>query len=248
VAGDVDPAEVVSDARAAFGAMKQGALNRLPTPAYQGGSRMRRLPGNSQSHVVLGFPIPGLRDENYHAAMVAAALFGEGMSSPLMHEIRERRGLVYFAACSADVMDACGQFVIEASTTPEHLDEFFGEVARMLAEQVEHTDEIGLQRARNQIAVRTLRSQENPARRLEDAAQDLFVLGRVRTRSELVAKVEAVTAAEVQAVFRQMLASPVSVAVAGKVGKGTGHRFLDILTAGFASKNSAPSATLKVSS
>ena len=42
-----------------------------------------------------------------------AALFGEGMSSPLLDRIRERRGLVYHADCSADVTDLCGQFVIE---------------------------------------------------------------------------------------------------------------------------------------
>ena len=55
------------------------------------------------------------------SATVAAALFGEGMSSPLMDQIRERRGLVYYAACSADVLELCGQFVIEASTSPQQL-------------------------------------------------------------------------------------------------------------------------------
>lgn len=230
VAGNIDPAVMVEHAREAFGKMTPGAANVLAPPVYVGGSKTRRLPGNSQSHVVLGFPIPTLHDD-YHAAVVGAALFGEGMSSPLMHEIRERRGLVYFAACSADVMDVCGQFVIEASTTPEHLDEFFIEVAKLLADHATRTDEVGLERARNQIAVRMLRAQEHPSRRLEDAAQDLFVHGRVRSRTELVAKVEAVTGEQVRAVFQAMLASPVSVAVAGKIGKGTNHRFLDILSA-----------------
>jgi predicted Zn-dependent peptidase len=238
IAGNIDPAAVIEDVREAFGNMPRGTVNDLAAPHYLGGAKTRRLPGNSQSHVVLGFPIPTLRDD-YHAALVAAALFGEGMSSPLMHEIRERRGLVYFAACSADVMDVCGQFVIEASTTPEHLDEFFIEVARLLVDHAEKTDLVGLERARNQIAVRMLRAQEHPSRRLEDAAQDLFVYGRVRPRTELVARVEAVTAEQVRAVFRQMLSSPVAMAVAGKIGKGTNHRFLDILTASTASLSSA---------
>ena len=116
-------------------------------------------------------------------ATVAAALFGEGMSSPLMDEIRERRGLVYYAACSADVIELCGQFVIEASTSPEQLDEFLVEV-RAPARGAGRGDRrrSSLERARNQIAVRTLRAQERPSRRLEDAAQDLFVHGRVRSR------------------------------------------------------------------
>ena len=88
---------------------------------------------------MLGFPIPTLKDDD-QASVVAAALFGEGMSSPLMDQIRERRGLVYYAACSADVMELCGQFVIEASTAPEHLDEFFVEVTRLLREHAEAID------------------------------------------------------------------------------------------------------------
>ena len=141
---------------------------------------------------VLGFPIPGLLGE-YQGAVVAAALFGEGMSSPLLDRIRERRGLVYHADCSADVTDLCGQFVIEASTSPEHLDEYFVEVTRLLREHAEATDPVGLERARNQIMVRSLCAQEVPSQRLEIAALDLFAFGRVRSREELMAGIAAVT-------------------------------------------------------
>jgi len=227
VAGNVDPESIMSDARAAFGSMSPGSENAVAAPAYVGGVTSRRQAGCSQTHVVLGFPIPTLKDD-YHASVVAAALFGEGMSSPLMDQIRERRGLVYYAACSADVTDLCGQFVIEASTAPEHLDEFFVEVARLLAAHAESTEPVGLERARNQIAVRRLRAQESPFRRLEDAAQDLFVHGRVRSRAELTACVGAVTAAQVRDAFQRMLAFRASVAIAGKVGKGASERCLEL--------------------
>ena len=141
---------------------------------------------------MLGFPIPTLT-EDYHASVVAAALFGEGMSSPLLDQIRERRGLVYYAACSADVSDLCGQFVVEASTSHQHLDEFVVEATRLLGAHAEAIDPVDLERARNQIAVRTLRALERPSRRLEDAALDLYVHGRIRSRAELMERVEAVT-------------------------------------------------------
>lgn len=228
VAGAVDADEVLRDAQAAFGTMPRGEANTVAAPAYLGGVRSRRQAGSSQTHVVLGFPAPSLRDD-YHASVVAAALFGEGMSSPLMDQIRERRGLVYYAACSADVMDVCGQFVIEASTTPQHLDEFFTEVARLLAGHASHTDAVGLQRARNQIAVRSLRALERPSRRLEDAAQDLFVHGRVRSRGELMECVQAVSAHDVRSVFDRMLRFPPSIALAGRVGKAAGDAAMEQL-------------------
>ncbi len=229
VAGNVDPDEIAREAQAAFGTMHAGSEYVIAPAAYVGGVNSRRQSGSSQSHVVLGFPLPSLREQP-QAGIVAAALFGEGMSSPLMHEIRERLGLVYYAACSADVSDLCGQFVIEASTTPEHLDAFFTEVAKLLLAHSRGVDAVGLERARNQIAVRSLRSQERPFQRLEDAAQDLFVRGRVRSRAELNAQVDAVSARQVRSAFERMLAAGASVAVTGLVGRGTRdrlHEFVD---------------------
>jgi predicted Zn-dependent peptidase len=230
VAGHIDPAAIVKQAEEAFGSMPPGDANEVAAPAWLGGIRTRRLAGCPQAHVVLGYPIPSLQDDD-PANTVAAALFGEGMSSPLMDELRERRGLVYYAACSADVLELAGQFVIEASTAPEHLDEFFVEVMRLLVAHTRGVDSVGLERARNQIAVRSVRMQERPSRRLEAAAHDLFVHGRVRSRAELAARVEAVTAREVRRAFERMLAHPASVAIAGKVGNGIRGRALERVTA-----------------
>jgi len=209
----------------------RGNENAVAAPAYLGGVKTRRQAGCSQTHVVLGFPIASLRDED-PASVVAAAVLGEGMSSPLMDAIRERRALVYYAACSADVLALCGQFVIEASTAPKHLDELLAEVARLLVEHSASIDPVGMERARNQIAVRGVRARERPYRRLEDAAQDLFVHGRVRSRAELTARVEVVTPEQVRAAFGRMLAERPSVAIAGRVGKGAGSRFVDLIGAG----------------
>jgi predicted Zn-dependent peptidase len=176
----------------------------------------------------LGFPIPPLT-RTHAAFVVAAALIGEGMSSPLLDRLRERRGLVYHADCSADVRDVFGQFVLEASTPHEHLAEYFSEVRRLLQENLATTDRVGLARARNQIAVRTLGARESPAQRLELAALDLFALGRIRTSEELLAGFSAVTAAQVRRAFERMLATGPSVGMAGKVSKGDDERVAELL-------------------
>ena len=229
VAGNVDPAAVADAVQAAFGSMPAGSENGVAAPGYVGGVRTRRQAGSSQSHVVMGYPIASLLDGGLggdQAGQVAAALFGEGMSSPLLHEIRERRGLVYYASCTAEVTDLAGLFTIEASTTPEHLDEFCTETFTLLAAQANAIDAVDLERARNQIAVRRLRAHERPWRRLEDAAQDLFVFGRIRTRAELTEQVEAVTARQLRRTFERMLAAPASIALAGRVPRGAPDRLL----------------------
>ena len=143
---------------------------------------------------------------------------------PLMDEIRERRGLVYYASCTAEVMDVSGEFVIEASTSPAQLDELVDATMRLLAAHARSIDAVGLERARNQIAVRNLGAQERPFRRIEDAAQDLFVFGRVRSRAELAARIDAVTADQVREVFGRMLAAPAALAVAGSLRAGARER------------------------
>jgi predicted Zn-dependent peptidase len=223
VAGDVDPDQVVAAAQAAFGGMPRGRANLIAAPEYFGGIRSRRLAGSSQVHVVVGFPVPPLQAD-HHAFVVAAALFGEGMSSPLLDRLRERRGLVYHADCWTDVKDVYGQFVIEASTAPGQLGEYVTEVARLLREHAESTDSIGLERARNQVAVRSLCAREAPAERLELAALEIFALGRVRPREELLASVAAVGPARVREAFARMFDAGAAVGIAGRIAKDEAER------------------------
>jgi predicted Zn-dependent peptidase len=223
VAGDVDARAMAAAAEAAFGTLPRGRPNLLTAPDWVGGVATRRLTGSSQTHVVLGYPIASLDDDD-PAGAVAAAVFGEGMSSPLLDRIRERLGLAYYTACSADVLSHWGQFVVEASTAPEHLDEFCAEVHRLLHEHARRIDAVQLERARNQIAVRSLRSQEQPFRRVEEAALDLLVHGRVRPRSQTLARIRRVSAKRLTETFAQMLAQPVAAAVTGRLPRGARER------------------------
>lgn len=216
VAGDVDAPRVVAAARAAFGDMRPGHANVIAAPAYVGGLRLHRQAGCGQTHIVVGFPVSPLVGENA-AFVAAAALLGEGMSSPLLDELRERRGLVYHADCSTDVRDCYGQFVIEASTRPEHLAEYFAAVTRLLRAHAAAVDPVGFERARMQILVRAVGIQEAPAHLLELAALDLFALERVRPQSERLAAIAAVTPAEVRAAFAQMLAAGAAIGMAGSI-------------------------------
>ncbi len=220
VAGDVDPEAITRAAQAAFGAMPRGSENRVAAPTWLGGVRTRALAGCPQTHVVLGFPLPSLAGA-HQAGVMAAALLGEGMSSPLMDQLRERRGLVYYAACSADVLELAGQFVIEASTSPQQLQPFFAEVVRLLLQHARTIEPAALERARRQIVVRHLRDLERPSRRLENAALDLFALGRLRSRAETLQALQDVSADQVRDCFGGMLRAGAALTVAGKLRRGT---------------------------
>jgi predicted Zn-dependent peptidase len=217
VAGPVDPEVFARQIETHFGAMPGGAAPALTEPAWRGGLKLRRMASSSQCHSVLGYAAPPLHDAAHLPWTVAAALLGEGMSSPLLDQIRERLGLAYYAACSADIGPLAGQFVVEAATAPEQAGEYLSQVAQLLQQQATSTDAVGLQRARNQLAVRALRAREQPTRRLEAAAQEVFVFGKPRDTADHIDALQAVTADAVRAVFATMLASPAAMALAGSV-------------------------------
>lgn len=222
-AGPIDAEALAREVEAAFGGLPAGQVEHVATPDWGGGLRTRRLSGSSQAHLVLGFPIAARRDDE-PAAELAAAVFGEGMSAPLLAELRERRGLCYHAACAAERFELCGQFAVEASFAPGRQDELLAALRQLLARQAERVDAVDLERARNQLAVRWLRDQDRPSRRMEEAALDLFALGRVRSAAERLARMEAVGADAVGAVFRQMQQAGAAAALTGTLGRGAAER------------------------
>jgi predicted Zn-dependent peptidase len=223
VAGPVRAAQILREAEAAFGGMPAGSPNLLQAPTWLGGIQQRAMAGSSQTHLVLGFPVPALQADDPTAA-VAAALLGEGMSSPLMDQLREQRGLVYHAACSADALDSGGQFIIEASTSPAQLDDCLSALAGLVAAQASQVAPVDLERARNQIRVRRLRGLENTGQRLEEAALDALLLGRLRQRADWLARMDAVDADALRGLFGRMVASGAALALTGRVPRGSADR------------------------
>jgi len=223
VAGPLRPQALLRDAEAAFGSMPAGSPSPLAPPAWLGGIRSRSMPGSSQTHLVLGFPVPAMQADDPTAA-VAAALLGEGMSSPLMDQLREQRGLVYYAACSADLIDSGGQFIIEASTGPQQLDEALEALAVLLQAHAASVSALDLQRAKNQIRVRRLRGLERSGRRLEEAALDALLLGRLRSRSSWLDRMDALDADAVRGLFARMAASGAALAMTGRVPRGAADK------------------------
>jgi hypothetical protein len=88
---------------------------------------------------------------------------------------------------------------------------------------------VGLERARNQIMVRSLCVQEVPSQRLEFAALDLYAFGRVRSREELMAGVAAVRPVDVREAVARMQGAGAAVALAGKIARGAEERIVRLV-------------------
>jgi predicted Zn-dependent peptidase len=227
-AGPIDPHAFFEQVEASFARMEPGTPHSAPAPAWQGGLRSKRLDAGSQTHLVMGFPLPSLAADD-PTGELAALVFGEGMSAPLMAELRERRGLVYYAACSADLLANAGEFVVEASFASDKLDEVLTSVAALLRQQAEAIAPLDLERAHHQFALRLARGQERPGRLLESAVLDLMALGRVRTPAERLAEAQAVDATALRVAFETLLGAGVAAGLSGNLVRGVTARAAEAL-------------------
>ena len=191
----------------------------ITEPGLYTGGEFRQVRDLDQVHVVLGFPSVGYGDPDYYPSMLLSSVLGGGMSSRLFQEIREKRGLVYsiysFGAPYADG----GLFGIYAGTGEAEVEELIPVTLDELRKVQSQVTEAELARSRAQVKASVLMSLESTGSRCEQIARQIQIFGRVIPTAETIAKINAVTVADVQrAATRQFRAAP-TLAALGPVGR-----------------------------
>ena len=154
---------------------------------------------SAQTHIGLAQPSVTRDDPRYYAARVAVSVLSGGMSSRLMAEVREKRGLVYHVSTSYNDVKTQAAWTTYAGTVPEKaretLDVTVGEIRR-LADGVEPDE---LDRAKTQLKSALFMASDSTASRVASAVNDWHGLGRVRTIDEVAESIENVTADDIAA-------------------------------------------------
>jgi len=207
VAGNVTHDEVVSAVQDGLGAWKPGTpATWLPATEANGQRCAVRYKATEQAHMSMALPGLSVTHPDRHALSFLSAILGEGMSSRLFVELRERRGLAYDIATYASNLLDTGTFNIFTGVDPKNATEalkvIFGELER-LANDGPDSDEL--------VKAREL-SKGRLFLRLEDTravagwigAQELL-LDHVRTVDDAVAEMEAVTLEDLQRLAREIL-------------------------------------------
>lgn len=228
-AGSFDVDAFLAQAQQLFGQVPRGDSARSPvvpqTPPHRGQAQARRLPGLSQTYLTIAWPI-ATRSEHAHLASFVATLFGGGMSAPLVDAVRERLGLAYSVGATADVGDAHGAFMVDATTTPDKVPAFTQELARLMAQHAQAVSATDLERARNQLVVSLVRTAERPLRLLQRCVDLLWSRGEVFSVGKAVAAIEAIDGAMVRQAFEGMRGHPAATVLVGAGAAATRAREL----------------------
>lgn len=213
-AGNLKHETVLELAQQYFGSLvKVQAAVPAPAPPATAHLTLQRKKELEQAHLVLGAPCPSLLSEKFYITGMLTSMLGGGMSSRLFQSVREERGLVYDVYATANQYHDAGYFQIYAGTSPDKLNETIGaimtELKRLKDEPVSAEE---LQRTRGRMRAALILSLEDSGSRLSTMAGNEIIERRFISLEETVARIEAVTAEDVQQLAHEMF-QPATFAV-----------------------------------
>lgn len=220
IAGAFDRDAFLETAERRFGHLKAGPAQERPAAKSFAGraSETRKL---EQAHLVFSWPAPEAGSDKLFAARLMSEIFGGGMSSRLFQEVRESRGLVYAIDSFLDTFEDDGRLSVYAGCSADNAATVAKIVSEQLAIMADHgPTDAELARAKAVARAQMLMGLEAPSARAEARVGQVLVRDRLISFDEVRARLDAVTAEDVQAIARAALAGP---ACAATIGPKAGH-------------------------
>ncbi|MBC7478453.1 MAG: insulinase family protein [Pseudorhodobacter sp.] len=215
-AGGVDHDAIVKQAEEIFGHLK-ARPQKAYEPASFHGTERRELKDLEQVHFAMAFDAPGYRHPDVYTAQVYAMTMGGGMSSRLFQKIREERGLCYSIFAQSGAYEDAGQITLYAGTSAEEISQLTDLTVDELKRASDDMSEPEVARARAQIKAGMLMGLESPSSRAERIARLLAIYGRVPDVDEAVARINAVSTADVRRYAGTLTESGTALALYGPV-------------------------------
>jgi predicted Zn-dependent peptidase len=207
VAGNVSHDQVVELAAPLFGAMPPGDIPAVQPydPAVRGPRVVTDSRKVDQCNLYLGLAIFGRDDPDRYAIRVLNDVLGAGMSSRLFREVRERRGLAYSVGSGYGFLADAGTFTISAGVNRDRLTETIrvclDEVDRLRDQPVPEDE---LRRAKDHTIGRFRLGLETAHSLGQRHGEALLTRNEIEPIDTVVARFEAVTADDIQAVARRI--------------------------------------------
>jgi predicted Zn-dependent peptidase len=175
-----------------------------------------------QGHLNLAVPALPRRHPDRYVLSVLNAILGDGMSSRLFLTLREDKGLAYAVDSGLNLLRDTGSLVVYAGVDPdrgpEALQAILAELARLCDEPVPEPE---LRKTKEYLKGRLLLGLEDSFSQAAWVAYQAMFLDAIKTPEAVLQAYESVTAADVQALARQLFKpTAYNLAAVGPFGAG----------------------------
>ena len=220
-AGNLDHDRFVEAVSKSFHALRAGqAVSEEQAPEASARIVLRNKKALEQVQICLGVPAPPITDDNRYATLILNTALGGGMSSRLFQTIREERGMVYSIYSDLNPYRDTGTFCIYAGTAAskaiEVVDLILLELTRLKQTPLTHEE---LTRAKDQLKGNILMGLESSNSRMANLARQEMYFQQFFTTEEIVARIDAVGAEQVQAMAQRLFQSDrIAITLLGRLG------------------------------
>jgi predicted Zn-dependent peptidase len=207
VAGDIDHQETVDAIGKVIGEWQAGRPSRWFAAADGHGPRCGlRYKATEQAHISIAVPAFPLNHPDRYSLSFLSIILGEGMSSRLFLELREKRGLVYDVHSYTSHFLDTGAFTVYAGVDPKKA----VEAIKVVLEELADLRDVGpsseeLTKARELSKGRLVLRMEDTRSVSGWLGGQELLLGEVRSIDQTVSEMEAVTLEDLQRVARDLL-------------------------------------------
>src|SRR5919108_2993823 len=209
VSGAVDPGQAVEliESRLTLPESPDGSGEYLPAPdGLTERAVLLHRKDTEQAHICLGTRAVSYLDPDRYALDLLNTILGEGMSSRLFLEIREKRSLAYDVHSFSSKHSDAGYFAVYMGVDPKKAEEAVNAVmAELRGIANEPVPELELTKAKEFTKGRLRLGLEGTNALATWLCQQELLTGRVKTVDEVVQLFEAVTIEELQRVAQRVL-------------------------------------------
>ncbi|NGZ75454.1 M16 family metallopeptidase [Saccharibacillus alkalitolerans] len=194
---------------------RKGDVSPITEPSF-GGGLVYRKKKTEQNHICMAFQGFGYDDPRQYAMALLNNSIGGGMSSKLFQEIREKRGLAYSVYSYHSAHADSGYFTIYAGTAPKQTADVLKLTQEVLHDiRANGLSESEIRKGQQQLKGSLIMGLEGSGSRMNRLGKNELMLGRHETIDETIAKIEAVTEADVKLALDHLFAQPFAVAMVG---------------------------------
>ena len=213
---DAERAPGLLEKHLALPASANGAGYTPAPPALDRPAVLLHKKATEQAHICLGMRGVSYLDDDRYALDLLTTVLGEGMSSRLFLEIRERRGLAYDVHSYTSKHSDGGYFAVYLGVDPkkaaEAVDAVLGELRTLTEKEIPPEE---LTKAKEFTKGRLLLGLESTNALASWLCQQELLTGRVKTVAEVVQIVDSLTAGDLRRVANRVLAAPAQLALIG---------------------------------
>ena len=219
VAGNAPHSEVVETVAALTRDWTGDAAAQDPAPAThrQIESQLRmEYRRTEQLHLSIALPGLALDDPDIYALDLLSVILGEGMSSRLFIELREKRGFAYDVHSGVSRFRDTGAFIISAGVDPASAYDAVPAILEQVADIRQSITEDELGRAKRLVAGRMMLRMEDTRAVSAWMGSQLLIRRHIMGVDDVVARIDAVTRDDLSRVASEQLVSDrLNLAVVG---------------------------------